>query len=132
MKALLHELIDWLEACHLRCGPCGSPFEAQVESVLVAKASVALDWALASRKPVRVYTSALDPKPLLAAVISERARVDLEAFYRHELEDTAFPKLVGCIGQIAKSEFRLITGCPPEAVAKVAFFNGPLFAVFKT
>ncbi len=98
---------------------------------MVIKAGIALDWAVASRKPVQVYTSTLDPRPLLAALILEKARVDLERFYRGEVDDSAFPRLTECVGKIAKSHFQLVPGEPPEAVAQSAFFGGPLFAVFK-
>jgi hypothetical protein len=113
MKPLLHEMIDWLETCHVLRSRCGSPFEAEVEPALVAKTGVALDWALSSHNPVEVYATTLDPKPLQAALILERARVDLEAFYRGELDDSAFPKLTGCIARIARSQFQLLPGHPP-------------------
>ena len=69
MKALLREMIDWLETCHFLRGPCGSVFEEHIEPVLVAKAEVALEWATACDHPVELFTSTIDPRPLLAAVV---------------------------------------------------------------
>jgi hypothetical protein len=127
MKPLLSEFIVWVEACHFRRSRYGSSFEAQAEPALVAKAEVALNWALYSRNAVELYTTTLEPKPLLASLILQRARVGFEAVVRGELEDSAFPRLTGW--RIARSQFRLIPGDPPAAVAKSAFFGGPLFAV---
>jgi hypothetical protein len=132
MKPLLLEFVNWLESCYRRPGPCGSPFEAQLEPALVAKAEIALAWALASQKPVELFTTTIDPKPLLASLILQRTQVDLESVFSGELEDSAFPRLTGCLMQIAKSQFRLIPGHPPANLAQSAFFGGPLFAVFNT
>lgn len=132
MKPLLSDFVGWLESCYHRCAPSGSPFEAQVEPALVAKAGIALDWALASRKPVELYTTTIDPRPLLAAVTLQRSQVNIERVFRGKLEDRDFPRLTGCLGRIAKSQFRLIPGDPPANLAPSAFFGGPLFAVFKT
>jgi hypothetical protein len=132
IRPLLREFVDWLESCYVRRGPCGSPFEAQVEPALVAKTGIALDRALVCQKPVELFTTTINPKPLIAALILQRSGVDLESVFRDELEDRAFPRLIGCLVQIAKSQFRLIPGPPPAAVAQSAFFGGPLFAVFKT
>jgi hypothetical protein len=132
MKPLLQEFIDWLETCYRQRAPCGSPFEAQVEPALAAKAGIALDWAMASHEAVELFTTTIDPRPLLAALILHKSGVDLESVFRGELEDRTFPWLTGCLVQIAKSQFRLIPGHPPADSVEVAFFGGPLYAVFKT
>jgi hypothetical protein len=131
MKLLLHAFVDWLECCDLNCGPCGSPFEEPVDPVLLMKAETALDWARASGKSVELFTTTIDPKPLLAALVLGRARVNVESVFQGELDDDDFERLASSVSDISRSGLILVQDYPPAAVARTCFFGGPLFAVLR-
>lgn len=129
MRSLLHELIDWIERCHIRRGPRGSPFETQVEPALAAKVEVAYDWARLSGKPVEMYTTTIDPRPLLAGLVLRRSCIDIESVIAGDLDDAAFERLTRCVSEISRSNFRLVQAHPTQDLARRCFFGGPLFAL---
>jgi hypothetical protein len=130
MKTLLHDMVDWLEECYFRQGPSGSVFEEHIEPVLVVKAQVAFQWAAACDQPVELFTTTIDPKPLLAAVVLWQCRIPLESVYAGDLDDDAFERLTRCVSRISRCKLRIVQAFPPPTVARGAFFGGPLFAVF--
>jgi hypothetical protein len=130
MKALLREMVDWIEACHLQRAPCGSPFEDQVEPALLIKTELALDSARASDWPVELFTTKIDPKALLAGLVLRRSQVGIEKVFRGDLDDDAFERLTQCVFEISHSQLRLVEGWPPASKLPMAFFGGPVYALF--
>jgi hypothetical protein len=129
MKSLLLEFVDWLENCHFRRAPCGSPFEDQIAPVLLMKAEIALNWARTSHVPVELFTTTVSAMALLAGLVSNKSRLSVESVFRGELDDGAFERLTTCLSEIRRSGLILLEGCPPPAVARTCFFGGPLFGV---
>ena len=80
---------------------------------------------------MELFTTTIDPKPLLAALVLGRARVNVESVFQGELDDDDFERLARSVSDISRSGLILVQDFPPAAVARTAFFGGPLFAVLR-
>lgn len=121
-------MIDWMERCHVERAPCGSPFEELVPPAIAAKIEVAYDWAKWSGRPVDLYTTTIDQRPLLAGLMLRRAQIDIERVIAGDLDENAFERLTLCISEISRSKFKLVQAHPTQDVAGQCFFGGPIFA----
>jgi hypothetical protein len=99
MKILLRELVNWMECCDLRRSPCGSPFEEPVDPVQVMRAEVALDWSRGGQR-VDLFTTTINPKSLIAALVFRRANVNVESVFRSGLDDSEVDQLAACLSEI--------------------------------
>jgi O-acetyl-ADP-ribose deacetylase (regulator of RNase III) len=129
MKDLLRDLVTWMETCHLQRAPCRSPFEAQVEPVLLMQAEMVLNWARTTDRPVELFTASVSDRSLLAGLVFRRSQVAVERVFQGELEDDDFERLARCVCDIRHSQLTLMPGWPSAAKLPMAFFGGPLYAV---
>lgn len=129
MKRLLLQFVSWLEQVYFQRCPCGSEFEHQLSPVVVIKAEVALEWALASRRPVTLFTSTVSAGTVVAALVLRRAQVSIDNVFKGDLDDNSFDRLTRCLAAISQSGLRLVEGEPPAAMRRATFFNGPVFAI---